>query len=188
MLEKGCNLHQPGTNSSLFSFPCHKIPAPTHSPALAPFSRRSSSPFQLKLWRVSRSNLHSRLYFHASCITSFSFSSSFSPVQENKDKQELCHSAFEQHPALTKHYAQLFPLASRKLGNWPEGKHSYMEVHFNSSTCCCWHSYACTTVHRKHPLKTDCQYYALILRHRKSVPGVFRNGTFLKVATFTSLW
>lgn len=29
---------------------------------------------------------------------------------------------------------------------------------------------------------------ALILRHRKSVPGVFRNGTFIKVATFTSLW
>lgn len=47
------------------------------------------SPFQLKLCRVSRSNLHSLLYFQASCITSFSFSSSFSPVWDNKGTQEV---------------------------------------------------------------------------------------------------
>lgn len=47
-------------------------------------------PFQLKLCRVSLRSLHSRLYFQASCITSFSFSSSFSPI--NKDEEEVAFS------------------------------------------------------------------------------------------------
>lgn len=50
-------------------------------------------PFQLKLCRVSLRSLHSRLYFQASCITSFSFSSSFSPI--GKDEEEFAF--FLQH-------------------------------------------------------------------------------------------
>lgn len=78
-----------------------------------PWGRAGILTFQLKLCRMSRSNLHSLLYFQASCITSFSFSSSFSPVWDNKWTREVwpCASLRAQQTG------QLLLFTPHKLGN-----------------------------------------------------------------------
>lgn len=108
-----------------WEFVCSSITCLTIS---ASFSRSTLSvnplPFQLKLCRVSRSNLHSLLYFQASCITSFNFSSSFSPGWDNRGTQEVWPRA----SLRAQQTGQLFLLTPHKPGNGLQTQYSCLKV------------------------------------------------------------
>lgn len=96
-------------------------------------------PFQLKLCRLSLRSLHSRLYFQASCMTSFSFSSSFSPI--GKDEEEVAF-ALQHHGILVSetegHDVQLVEQGWWNVQNftrhWP---HCYF-LHYVQTTSGLW--------------------------------------------------
>lgn len=136
------NLSQFATNSRILSsFPYKKVTASPLSPSISTTLHGNervphhsswsseecpSATYTLDYTSTPPASLHSASHLHSLLFR----------TKINRRFVILPRSNIQ---SFSKHYGQLFLLASRKLGNPSESRRSSLKVTLNSSACHCWH-------------------------------------------------